>query len=404
MIKNYEQIDFRFLCLAAMLVFLPGVEALKNIFAFLFVISWALYAMKTDYWGGKWELIDTLFIFWIFAAVFISINAVITHQFPGDGYTDTLRFVLIAWILSRVFFSDEALSKLVLLAVLATLVTLAYSYYSTNGELKELHSVGHINHTAIFLLITYSIALSLFLFNFNNLNSYVKVLLCPALIILFLTILDTHSRATFGIILFISFLNTFYFVIRLKKIAFVLGLIIVFTGIGLYFLFNPPMALERIIANEHLFIDHERARINQFSYYAFKANPLFGIGFGNYGLLEINDEIIRLIIDDMGFFNIDLYKNSSHAHNLYLTYLVSGGLLLFLILIWFWLYIGYIILKLLRNQEISWLLLASINVIIINLGIGFVNTTFHHEHALLSMFILGLLLSKYRMKNQSHKL
>jgi hypothetical protein len=33
------------------------------------------------------------------------------------------------------------------------------------------------------------------------------------------------------------------------------------------------------------------------------------------------------------------------------------------------------------------------------LGIGFVNTTLSHEHAILSMFVLGLLLSKDRELN-----
>ena len=33
----------------------------------------------------------------------------------------------------------------------------------------------------------------------------------------------------------------------------------------------------------------------------------------------------------------------------------------------------------------------------VNLLIGLVNTTLHHEHAILSMFVLGLLISQYRM-------
>tara|TARA_B110000008_G_C16827642_1_gene507200 strand:- start:210 stop:338 length:129 start_codon:yes stop_codon:yes gene_type:complete len=33
----------------------------------------------------------------------------------------------------------------------------------------------------------------------------------------------------------------------------------------------------------------------------------------------------------------------------------------------------------------------------VNIGIGFVNTTLHHEHAILSMFVLGLLIGQYRI-------
>ena len=45
------------------------------------------------------------------------------------------------------------------------------------------------------------------------------------------------------------------------------------------------------------------------------------------------------------------------------------------------------------------LILSSSMVVLIVLGIGFVNTTLSHEHAILSMFVLGLLLSKDRELN-----
>ena len=160
-------VDLRFLLLAAMLVFLPGVEALKNIFAFLFVLSWVLISKKNNNWGGKWQLIDSIFLLWILADIFVSINALLTHQLSGSNFRDVIRFVLIAWVLSRIYFPKDKLFKLALISVIATIFTLGYSYYSTGGILKELHSVGHINHTAIFLVIAYSISLSLFLFDLS---------------------------------------------------------------------------------------------------------------------------------------------------------------------------------------------------------------------------------------------
>jgi len=170
MMTKSSQIDFRFLFLAAMLIFLPGVEALKNIFAFLFVISCILIAKKNNDWGGRWQVIDSIFLMWILADIIVSANAIITHQLPGGGFRDIIRFVLIGWALSRTNFSKKVFLNLALASIVGTIFTLAYSYYSTGGILKELHSVGHINHTAIFLLISYSISLSLFLFNFKNLN------------------------------------------------------------------------------------------------------------------------------------------------------------------------------------------------------------------------------------------
>ena len=55
-----------------------------------------------------------------------------------------------------------------------------------------------------------------------------------------------------------------------------------------------------------------------------------------------------------------------------------------------------IIIKSLKSPENDWVSLSATGVLLVNLGIGVVNTTFHHEHAILSMFVLGILISKFR--------
>ncbi len=387
--------DVRFLLLAAMLVFLPGVEALKNIFAFLFVLSWVFISKKNNYWGGKWQVIDTIFLLWILADIFVSINAVITHQLSGSNFRDVIRFVLIAWVLSRLYFPKEKLRELTLISVIATLITLAYSYYSTGGILKELHSVGHINHTAIFLVISYSISLSILLFDFHNLKKYQKIILLISTIVLFSATIDTGSRASFGLIIIITLVNFIYLLIKHRKFSTFFLLFGLVSCVGVFFIYNPPHALDRVLAKNHILEDPARDKIRNFSYYAFKTNPLLGIGFGNYGQITVEDIKVE-IIKDKGTFNASEYLPGSHAHNVYYTYLVSGGLLIFSIFLWFWFYIVWIIFKLRSTKENDWIVLSSISVLLINLAIGWVNTTLHHEHAILSMFVLGMLISEYR--------
>ena len=391
--------DLRFLLLAAMLVFLPGVEALKNIFAFLFVLSWVLISKKNNNWGGKWQIIDTILLLWILADIFVSINAVITHQLSGSNFRDVIRFVLIAWVLSRIYFPKEKLRELALISVVASLITLAYSYYSTGGILKELHSVGHINHTATFLAIAYSISLSLLLFDFHSLKNYQKIILLISTIVLFSATIDTDSRAAFGLIIIITLVDFIYLLIKHRKLSTFFLLFGLVSCIGVFFIYNPPHALERILTKDHILQDVARERIRNFSYYAFKKNPLLGIGFGNHGQIKIEDIKVE-IIKDKGVFNSNEYLSGSHAHNVYYTYLVSGGLLIFSIFLWFWFYIVLIIFKLRSSLENEWIILSSISVLLINLGIGWVNTTLHHEHAILSMFVLGMLISEYRRVQQ----
>ena len=80
--------DVRFLFLLGMLIFLPSVEALKNLFAILFVFSWIFIAIRNKNWGGRWRIIDSIFLFWILADLLVSINAIITHDLSGSNFRD----------------------------------------------------------------------------------------------------------------------------------------------------------------------------------------------------------------------------------------------------------------------------------------------------------------------------
>lgn len=202
--------------------------------------------------------------------------------------------------------------------------------------------------------------------------------------------------------------------IKLKKLSLFFIVITFAVFIGLFSTGQPRYSAESfekkvVYQLEHFFYDEERKKIREFSYYAFKTNPLFGIGFGNFGHLNKND-IKQAVLRYKSVFDDDIYSPSAHTHNLYYNYLVSGGLLVFSIFAWFWIYIIWIITKLVVLNSISkyrlkfleneWILLSAISVVFITLGIGLVNTTLHHEHAILSMFVLGLLISQYRLNFQ----
>ena len=396
-IKKLSEIDIRFLFLLGLLVFLPGFEVLKNLFALLFVVSWVIIAKKNNYWGGKWRIIDSIFLLWILADITVSINAIITHQFSGSNFRDIIRFVLIAWVLSRTDFSNERLTQSAMFALVAVIFTIGFAYYSGRGEFKELYSVGHLNHSAIFMAIAYAISLSLLLFNFKSLEKYQKIILVLTAIILIVTLIDTGSRATFGLLVIITLLNFSYLMFRVKKLSLIATILGFIFCLGAILAYDPPEALQEIQGQNSILDDVHREKIRNFSYYAFKANPYLGVGFGNFGRIT-KEEIEPYVIADKGVFNTEDYLAASHAHNLYYTYLVSGGLLIFSILLFFWLYIVWIIFKLILRRENEWIIFSAIGVVMINLGIGLVNTTLHHEHAILSMYVIGMLISQYRKR------
>jgi hypothetical protein len=75
---NYtKELDSKFIFLALMLIMLPSFEAPKNLFAVLFAASWVFIARRDKDWGGKWKIIDTIFLLWILADIIVGINALI---------------------------------------------------------------------------------------------------------------------------------------------------------------------------------------------------------------------------------------------------------------------------------------------------------------------------------------
>ena len=52
--------------------------------------------------------------------------------------------------------------------------------------------------------------------------------------------------------------------------------------------------------------------------------------------------------------------------------------------------------EIMTRRENEWIVLTGVSVVLVNLIIGWVNTTLHHEHAILSMFVLGLLIAQFR--------
>lgn len=417
-INKILRIDIRFLLLVCLLFTLPSFEALKNIFALLFVVSWVYVSRKNKEWGGKWIIIDSIFLMWILAGIFVSVNAVKTHHFPGDNYTDIVRFILISWVVSRTYFSRERLIQLAFVIVFATFISLIFSYFLGHGQFKELYSVGHINHSAIYLVITYAISLALLFFNSYNINNYQKIALIVSCLAFAFTVVNSGSRAAAGILVIITLFDFVFLLLKLKKLSLIIGIVTLATFIGVFSTQYPRYTVESfeketIAKLENFFYDDDRKKIREFSYYAFKTNPLFGVGFGNFGLLKAND-IKQAIIRDKKVFEDNKYSSSSHTHNVYYNYLVSGGILIFSIFAWFWIFIFWIICKMfvlnslrhyrLKYPENEWIIVSAIGAVLVTLGIGLVNTTLHHEHGILTMFVIGLLISQFRKIVKSEEL
>ena len=69
--------------------------------------------------------------------------------------------------------------------------------------------------------------------------------------------------------------------------------------------YSPPIALQEIQGQKSIMDDARREKIRNFSYYAFKASPYLGVGFGNFSQISMED-IKPYVIADKGIFNSKL--------------------------------------------------------------------------------------------------
>jgi O-antigen ligase len=141
----------------------------------------------------------------------------------------------------------------------------------------------------------------------------------------------------------------------------------------------------------------QRALVWNVSFEALRFNPLFGVGNGNWH--HIKEEDLRKSVEARGeIFDKDKYVISvGHSHSVYLSAAIERGLIGFIALII--LAIGWLSLlkKSLRYCSYSplagYIWAGSFSGWLTTFGIGFVNSTFHHEHAILAMLLLGLHIS-----------
>ena len=388
-----------FIYLILLLIFLPSFEAPKNLFVILLVFTWAFVARRDNNLGGKWRVIDTIFLFWIIFDIIIGINAVVNLDLPANGSKDIIKFILVGWAVSRLSLDKKQMIFLTVTTVIFATIPLIESYYglANNGRrvFIELNSVGHVNHTAIYLLISYVLSSSILVLQFNKIGHTLKSTLLATTLVLAYVVVDTNSRAASGILVIFTLLLMFYAVyfyknskLTLATILFVLLSVILITN-------NPPPVVNKFIHGTDLVGDSPRSKIRSHVYYTYKTHPLLGVGFGNYvhfGHEEIKDAVIK----DKGYYDASQFLPSAHPHNIYYTYLVSGGMVMFSVFIWFWLHIVQIIFRVNKQSDSDYLVLSSVGVVLTILGAGWVNTTLAHENALVSMFVLGMLISKYR--------
>jgi O-antigen ligase len=396
--RNYLRDPLKYLELAflsLMLLSLPSLEAPKNIFLILFLAT-SLYRQYTKKTKDPWRLWDWIFLSYIASAFLSAAFAGIHHGSEWGGFSSFLIWTGFAWLLSRTQYESKEITWIMWVTILGALPPLAwglieYMVIHTKGAL-ELHSVGHVNHSAIYLGIILGAALSITLSIWRDIGLIKRIGLILLPIIFFVSIIIGQSRGVFGISLIR--LSLIILLIpnpkKIKAIAFVLFAII----LALMPLMNAAIIQKQIAVQNTNDILSDRDRVWNVSFEAARFYPIFGVGNGNWNRITLED--LKKSREERGvpFDETNYAIQYGHSHSLYLTSLVERGVVGFIVLIVFmvsWLVTlikSYHRLKKLTQGSYIWG--ASLSAWIVTCGVGFVNSTFHHEHAILALLFLGL--------------
>jgi O-antigen ligase len=406
--KIYFKNKLKFLELAFLsffLAFLPSLEAPKNIFLAGYLIT-ALYR-QSQLPLPKWTIWD-----WVFLSLIVSsfLSALFPFMAGGSewkGFRGMLLWVAFGWTLYRSDYIEKEKKYLFIFAILMTLPPLIWGLTQflilfTKDSL-QLHSVGHVNHSAIYLCMIAGAACSLIISQSQSKQK--KYVFIASLLFIFLisSVIISQSRGAFGIVFLLAFALVLLSKLTIKIKTIYVVLLSIFL-INIVFIMPVAVIYKQIVNQSNHDVLAQRDKVWRAALEVARLNPLLGIGGGNWNHIEMNQ--IKSAVESKGeTFNAeDFALQYHHPHNIYLSNLVDRGILGFIFFLNFML-IWLITLinsykKFNQDSKSMLFIMGSFSAWMSIFGIGFVNTTFHHENALLALFFLGLHLNYLRQKNQ----
>jgi O-antigen ligase len=373
---------------------LPLYEAPKNLLCALYVIVWAINRLRTRDAGGPWAVWDTLFLVWIGSGFVVAAGAGI-HDSEWAGATDPVRYGLVAWCASRGRYRPGQWMVVLLALIASGLIGLVWGFETLAAGRRhwlELHSVGHVNHSAIYLAILAGACASLVAARWTSTGALARTIGLAVTASLVGCLIVMASRGAFAAALACALAMGIGWWPRSRRMAAVIVLATGLVGAGAWLL-PSPLKQKSAMVEQTFGVMNGRDDIWRVAWREFVQHPWFGVGMDNYSHItkeHYEGERAAGSVTEAG--GRLLYY--AHAHSLLLNTLAERGLagtlpLAAVILAWAW--------SLLRRHPagtappIAWTAWgAALWALGVTLVAGLVNTSLHHEHAILATLMLGL--------------
>jgi O-antigen ligase len=396
--------------LSIFIISLPSTEALKNISWLLYAITWFANRTASKNWGDSWDRWDTLFIFWLPSGLVV---ALISNQGlqEWDGATDLLRYIGVGWLIYRAQYSPKVITTLITIIIISTLIALIHGYWNWqivhHKNALMLKSVGHVNHSAIYLAISAGLSSSVLFAFWKKMGHLTWLLsLVTALALIWATLLTSARGSMVPLLLLFPIAGLLLW--KRSKAPFIASFLIITVMGGIAVQQKLPIVNKTISIFTSNGIGARDRTVNT-GLLIWRANAIAGVGMENYGVFDRSERLKQLSIEIDGSYDSRKYlPNMGHAHNLYANTLAERGLVGFIPLLAVMLYWAIYIYRFRPTKTTSSITTASwggsLSAWILSFVGGVFNTTMHHEHAILSILLLTLWLSMLKhdkAKNQS---
>jgi len=287
--------------------------------------------------------------------------------------------------------------------VVSTLVGLAFGYRdlwrgtAPSGTL-ELHSVGHVNHTAIYLAIMLGVCAAWIFARWRSWSTTARLLSLAVTCTILVSLVVTASRGAIGIALVMLPVLAAAWWPR-SRVPLTISVAVVATVVVLAIAGGAQVVRKQLqnVQDENVLSFRDgvwRAAIATWQRY-----PWFGVGMDNYSLATT--ERLRAWDAEAGRpYDPKRYYYISHGHSLYFNTLAERGLFgsaILAIVLGAWAFCLVRRRPRANDPDDDWIAWGGAAAAwMVTVGAGTVNTTLHHEHALLAALLLGLFLSRLR--------
>lgn len=388
---------------------LPQFEAPKNFFWVLYALLWVVNRWRARDFGGPWGAWDSLISIWVASAYVTALFAGL-HNSEWGSAMDVLRYGSVLWLLRRSGYNEDTLRQLAACLLFGTLAALLRGYYELlfvpradhQPRNLGLNSVGHVNHSAIYLAITFGATVAWVRAAWQRYALRHRILALGVCVSLLLSIFVMASRATVAVSLLVAFLLLSIHAVRSgKRIWKIMAAsLVVILSVAIL---RPEVVEKNSLRASQNNLFAFRDSIWRAGMEAWREFPVFGVGMGNYGKIDYA-LLEQWKIARKETFDRSQVLTQSHGHSLYINTLAERGTLGFLALLAVltaWAFALWRAVPFGNDSPVLWVYwggaLAAWLVAVI---VGFVNTTLHHEHALISMLLLGGWLSLLRERSE----